>query len=52
MLHVAGKAVAVDLSVWLMQATNQIATEGLFTDEGRAVKVVFERVREGTFGGA
>lgn len=42
---VSGAAVAVDLSVWLMQATNQVATEALFTEEGRAVKVVFERVR-------
>lgn len=43
MRHVSGRAVAVDLSVWLMQATNQAATHGLFSEEGRAMKVVFER---------
>lgn len=28
-----------------VQATTQTATDGLFTEEGRALKVVFERVR-------
>jgi hypothetical protein len=42
--EVDGKVLAVDLSVWIMQATAQTALFELFTPEEAAIKVCLERV--------
>lgn len=43
--EVEGKLVAVDLSLWLMQAINSAdLTKHVHTQTARCVKVVFERV--------
>lgn len=42
---VDGRVIAVDLSIWIMDALQQPALER-FSQEGRCLKVVFERVRE------
>ena len=41
--RVSGKTVAVDLSIWIFEATTQPATADLFTPSGQVAKVVFER---------
>ena len=41
--RVRGKTVAVDLSIWIFEATSQRELAELFTPAGQVAKVVFER---------
>lgn len=47
---VDGQVIAVDLSMWLMQADQQRAIVEHFSREERCMKVAFERVRAGEDG--
>ena len=41
--RVRGKTVAVDLSIWIFEATSQRELAEIFTPAGKVAKVVFER---------